>query len=64
MGEVVEKTRKSVPGLFLSQALAAAYIFILTSILPASGDRWVGGGCVVKKKVKSFKCHHLTKEVE
>lgn len=54
MGEVVEKTRKSVLDLFLSQSLAAAHTFILPSILPTSGDRWVGGGCVRKKKVKSF----------
>jgi hypothetical protein len=64
LGEVVEKTRKSVLGLFLSQSLAAAYTFILPSILPTSGDRWVGGGCVLKKKVKSFKSHHFTREVE
>lgn len=34
LGEVVEQTRKSVLGLFLSQSLAAAHTFILPSILP------------------------------
>lgn len=50
LGEVVEKTRKSVLGLFLSQSLAAAHTFILPSILPTSGDRWVGGGMCAEEE--------------